>query len=152
MFTLRVDLESKKGISKGLPTLLDLLRDYDIKASFYLTMGGEPNIFDLLRYRKKLRGERKIKIFTKKEMLRIIFFPEDFVRSNREILKRILKGGHELGIHGWKHRAWGRGLLKRRTSLFYNNINAKSIDSGIKRLEEWIKSFAMLYNCFIGLT
>lgn len=44
------------------------------------------------------------------------------------------------------------GLLKRRTSLFYNNINAKSIDSGIKRLEEWTKSFAMLYNCFMGLT
>ena len=30
------------------------------------------------------------------------------------------------------------GLLKRRTRGFFNNINAKSVDSGIRRLEEWI--------------
>ena len=36
------------------------------------------------------------------------------------------------------------GLLKRRTRGFCNNINAKSIDSGIKRLEEWTGSFAVI--------
>ena len=44
------------------------------------------------------------------------------------------------------------GLLKRRTKGFCNNINAKNLNSGIRRLEEWIKSFAMLYNYFTVLT
>ncbi|MFA5084580.1 MAG: polysaccharide deacetylase family protein, partial [Candidatus Paceibacterota bacterium] len=43
---------------------------------------------------------------------RMAFFPEDFVKKNRRILCRILREGHELGIHGWKHRAWTRGLEK----------------------------------------
>lgn len=111
-FTLRVDLESDKGIKKGLPKLLDLLKKYGIKASFYLVLGGESNIFELLRYRKKLMssGERSLKIWSLKEKLRMAFFPKDFVVSNKKILRRILEEGHELGLHGWKHRAWTRGL------------------------------------------
>jgi len=33
------------------------------------------------------------------------------------------------------------GLLKRRMKSFCNNINVKSVDSGIKRLEEWGMEF-----------
>ena len=59
-----------------------------------------------------------------------------------------------------EHRTFGErncveqwfGLLKRRTKSFCNNINAKSLDSGIKRLEEWVRSFAVIYNWFMGLS
>ncbi len=112
VFALRIDLESQKGIKKGLPKILNLLAKYNIKASFYLTMGGESNIFELLRYRKKIPGKREVKVFSKLEILRMLFFPKNFVRENKKILKRILDGGHELGIHGWKHRAWTRALEK----------------------------------------
>jgi len=113
-FTLRVDLESDKGISEGVPKLLDLLKKYDIKASFYLSMGGESKIIDVLKYRSKMKssGERNVKIWTLKDKLRMLLLPRDFVVRNREILKRIIKEGHELGLHGWKHREWTRGLDK----------------------------------------
>jgi peptidoglycan/xylan/chitin deacetylase (PgdA/CDA1 family) len=111
-FTLRIDLESNKGIKEGLPKLLDLLKKYRLKASFYLPMGGESNIFELLSNRGKIKsaGKRTIKIFSLFEKLRIAFFPKDFVKSNILILRRILEEGHELGIHGWKHREWTRDL------------------------------------------
>jgi len=111
-FALRVDIESSKGIREGIPKLLDLLKMHGIKASFYLVMGGESNIFELLKYRKKLPGERKIKVYSRLEMIRMLLFPNDFVSKNKSILQRILDEGHELGIHGWKHRAWIRGLDK----------------------------------------
>jgi len=113
-FTLRVDLESDKGIKKGLLKLLNLLKKYNLKASFYLSMGGESNIFDVLKHRGKLVGstERKIKVWSLKDKLRIVLLPRDFIRSNEKILKRILEEGHELGLHGWKHREWTRGLEK----------------------------------------
>jgi peptidoglycan/xylan/chitin deacetylase (PgdA/CDA1 family) len=113
-FTLRVDLESNRGIGEGLPKLLDLLNEYNLKASFYLVMGGESNIFEILRYNKKMEGsaERSIKVWSLSDKLRMALFPKDFVKTNKRILQRILDEGHELGIHGWKHREWTRGLDK----------------------------------------
>ncbi|MFH1325749.1 MAG: polysaccharide deacetylase family protein [archaeon] len=113
-FTLRVDLESDKGIKEGVPKLLDLLKKYGIKASFYLSMGGESDILEILKHRGKLKtsGERSVKIWSIKEKVRMVLFPKDFVKRNIGILKRILEEGHELGVHGWKHREWTRGLKK----------------------------------------
>lgn len=112
VFSLRIDLESDKGIREGVPKILRVLKKYNVKASFYVTMGGESNIFELLRYRKKLPGVRKVSVFSKKEILRMALLPRDFVLKNRAFLQRILADGHELGIHGWKHREWTRGLEK----------------------------------------
>ena len=110
VFSLRIDLESDKGIREGVPKILALLKEFDVKASFYVTMGGESNILELLKYRKKLPGKRKVSVFSRGEILRMILFPKDFVTENKKILQRILAEGHELGIHGWKHREWTRGL------------------------------------------
>ncbi|PIO08345.1 hypothetical protein COU59_01830 [Candidatus Pacearchaeota archaeon CG10_big_fil_rev_8_21_14_0_10_34_12] len=128
-FTLRVDLESDKGIKKGVPRLLDLLKKYDIKASFYLSMGGESNILEILSYRDKLKtsGKRRIRLWTLKDKLRMVLFPKDFVKENTKILKKILEEGHELGIHGWKHREWTRGLEKIDVE--------KTINKSIKKYE-----------------
>ena len=77
-FTLRVDLESDKGIQFGVPKLLNLLKKYNLKASFYIPMGGESNIFELLSNRIKIKsaGERNIKIFSLFEKLRMVLFPK----------------------------------------------------------------------------
>ena len=111
-FTLRVDLESDKGIRYGLPRLLDLLKKYGIKASFYLVMGGESNLLEILRYRGGMTSsdERKIKVWSLRDKARMALIPKDFVVGNLNILRRIINEGHELGIHGWKHREWTRGL------------------------------------------
>ena len=139
-FTLRIDLESDKGIKEGVPKLLDLLKKYDLKASFYLSMGGESNIFELLRYRNKLKtsGERNIKIWTLKDKLRMVLFPRDFVKLNLKILKRILEEGHELGLHGWKHREWTRGLKE----INIENTVKKSIKKYKKLFDKKPISFA----------
>lgn len=107
-FCLRIDLESSKGIIEGLPKILNILKKMNIKASFYLSMGGESGLIDLLRYRRKLNGERKVKVFSFFEKVRMVLFPKDFVYENKQVLKRILEEGHELGIHGYKHRIWTR--------------------------------------------
>ena len=113
-FFIRVDLESDKGIKEGVPKLLEVFNRNGVKGSFYLSLGGESNIFELLRYRKKMESsaERSIRLWSLREKIRMAFFPRDFVLRNKNILKRIVEEEHELGIHGWKHRAWTRGLNK----------------------------------------
>ncbi len=132
-FTLRIDLESDKGIREGVPRILDLLKKHKVKASFYISMGGESNLFEILKYRNKLKssGERKIRIWKFKDKLRMILFPKDFVKDNKEILKRIIDEGHELGVHAWKHREWTRGLEK---------INIKNT------IEKSIKKYKKIFN------
>ncbi len=64
-FTLRVDLESSKGIMEGLPPLLELLKRYKLKASCYLVRRGESDIFELMMYISKMihSSMRKIQIW-----------------------------------------------------------------------------------------
>jgi len=111
-FTIRIDLESHKGIKEGLPKLLDLMKKWRIKGSFYLVMGGESNLIELLKYRKHLKfsEERKIKLWSIREKIRMALLPKDFVKIHLKVLKRIIDEGHELGLHGWKHRAWTRAF------------------------------------------
>lgn len=130
-FAIRIDLESRKGIKEGLPNLLDLFNKYNVKGSFYLTMGGESNIFDILKNRGGMNsaGERKIKLWSFKDKLKMVFMPVDFASKNKRILKGVLKEGHELGLHGWKHREWTRNLDKV-------NIG-KRLDQMIYRYEKY---------------
>ncbi|MDD5699643.1 MAG: polysaccharide deacetylase family protein [Candidatus Nanoarchaeia archaeon] len=173
-FTLRVDLESDRGIREGVPKLLDLLKKYNLKASFYIVMGGESNIFEILRYNKKMESsaERSIKVWSLLDKLRMVLLPKDFVKANKKILQRILDEGHELGIHGWKHREWTRGLDKidvktkiNRAISRYNrlfgqkpiswsspgfNINDNILDilrdAGIKYISDFSGNKPRLYN------
>ncbi|HCR36096.1 TPA: hypothetical protein DIU22_03595 [Candidatus Woesebacteria bacterium] len=129
-FTLRVDVESERGIKEGIPPLLNLLKKHNIKASFYVSMGGESNILELLKYRKSLESsmERNVSVWSLRDKFRMAFFPKDFVTINRDILKLILEEGHELGIHGWKHREWTRGL---------NMIDIeKTVDKSVSKYEK----------------
>lgn len=118
-FVIRIDLESQKGIRDGLPNLLRLFKKHGVKGSFYLTMGGESNVFEILGNRGKLKttAERKIKLWSKKDKIRMVLSPIDFVKKNRQLLKKIISDGHELGLHGWKHREWTRNL---------DNVNLKA--------------------------
>jgi peptidoglycan/xylan/chitin deacetylase (PgdA/CDA1 family) len=118
VYTIRIDLESQKGIADGLPKLLALFRKTNTKASFYLVMGGESNLFDVVKNRKKMKSAamRTIKVFSFAEKLRMLLLPINFTRKNEKVLKEIIEDGHELGLHGFKHREWTRGL---------ENINIK---------------------------
>ena len=115
VFGLRIDLESHKGIKEGLPNLLRLLRKYNFKASFYLVMGGESTLLEILKNSKSLKSskERELKVWKLGEKIRMVLFPKDFVKENLKGIKNILKEGHELGLHGWKHRIWTRGTKIR---------------------------------------
>lgn len=134
-FVIRIDLESQKGIQDGLPKLLRLFKKYKVKGSFYLTMGGESNIFEILRNRGQLKtaGERKIKLWSLKDKVKMVLAPVDFVKKNKKLLMQILNDGHELGLHGWKHREWTRNLNK--------------VDVG-KRLDQMIHRYKIYFGTY----
>lgn len=110
-FALRIDLDTRKCIKEGLPKLLDLLRELDIKASFYVPIGGESNVFEIIKNRGGVyeKGISKLGFF---EKVLTVAMPQDFLKKYRKLLMRIIDDGHELGVHGWKHREWTHSLGK----------------------------------------
>lgn len=112
MFALRVDVDCRYGLVHGVPNILELLRKNDLKASFYVVMGGETGLLELLASRRSgktnepLRGVKLPPL----EIARILLFPKNFAEENVELLRRVRGEGHSLGVHAWKHREWTRAL------------------------------------------
>ncbi len=110
MFALRVDIDSRYGLIHGVPNILAILKDCGIKASFAVVMGGESGLADLLKYRggeRGLMGGSKIPLT---DRMRMAILPVNFAEEQKQVLEIIMKEGHSLGVHGWRHRPWTRAL------------------------------------------
>ncbi|MFH1107487.1 MAG: polysaccharide deacetylase family protein [Candidatus Micrarchaeota archaeon] len=110
MFALRVDIDSRYGLMHGVPNILAILKDCGIKASFAAVMGGESGIADLLRYRGGERGLMGGSRLPLSDRVRMALMPVNFAQEQKPILEEIMRQGHTLGVHGWKHRLWTRAL------------------------------------------
>lgn len=112
MFALRVDIDTRKGMIEGVPALLELLDTYDIPASFYVPVGGESTLLDVLKYRETVGDfdQDHIEKLTFAEKLRTVLHPQDFAMVSQDVLQRAAADDHEVGIHGLRHRRWTRGL------------------------------------------
>jgi peptidoglycan/xylan/chitin deacetylase (PgdA/CDA1 family) len=66
LFALRIDVDTFEGLTQGVPKILDILRQYDIKASFYCTMGREVDLVTSLRH--KIRSDRVLSDFSNKNL------------------------------------------------------------------------------------
>lgn len=118
MFSLRIDIDTFDGLKNGIPKILDILADYDMKVSFYCIMGREGDLFNMLKYKIRSRkfspsllDTNKLSVnpsFFLKETLHLskIFFYPRKVSLISENLKRIKKEAHEIGPHGYTHIKW----------------------------------------------
>lgn len=119
LFAMRVDVDSTKGLNEGVPPLLELLEKYGIKASFFINMGREWNISDVLKTPKTIkklpRSKNSIGLLKRQGylgLLKVLVNPFKRVgESNPEMIRRIKKGGYEIGLHGGgDHARWLRRI------------------------------------------
>ena len=112
---LRIDIDSYIGLVEGIPKIIDLFDEYNIRGSFYCVMGWEGDIFSTLKYRiirdKKSKDDsienKKLLMMNlnKVDLIKCLFFPRRLSKNNA-ILKYIKKRGHEIGVHGYIHVKW----------------------------------------------
>lgn len=117
IFSLRIDIDSLVGLEKGVPNVLDVLKKYDIKASFYITFGREGNLFEVLKYKilrkaykmgnkQKFPNSRLKSIVNRRsEILRLLLCPRK-ISSMKNLLRRIKEEGHNVGLHSYIHVKW----------------------------------------------
>lgn len=110
---LRVDIDAI-GDVKAIPALLDVLRERNVKATFFVSMGPDKSGRNIFRYLSKPRSlimGKSLKRYGFKNLILGLIHPRE-IQENCEDLIGIMEGGHELGLHGYDHYNWTRRLCR----------------------------------------
>ena len=109
---LKVDIDTKRGFLQGVPTLLDLFRSLDIRASFFLSMGPDNSGRAIRRifrpgFLAKMRRTNAVGTYGFPTLIYGVLWPGPMIGTSApKLLRRIVEEGHELGIHGYDHVRW----------------------------------------------
>ena len=127
---LKIDVDTYEGMKNGVPTLLDLLRQFNIKGSFFVPMGKDhtgwtvKRVFTRKGFLKKANRVGVLETYGIRTLMRGLLLPgPEIAKKNRLTLNEIVAQGHEVGIHGHDHVDWHDHIKewdKTKTSALLN--------------------------------
>ena len=110
---LKIDVDTYEGMKNGAPTLLDLLRQFSIKASFFVPMGRDhtgwtvKRVFTRKGFLKKASRVGVLETYGIRTLMNGLLLPgPEIAKKNKLTLSQIVSEGHEAGIHGYDHVSW----------------------------------------------
>jgi undecaprenyl phosphate-alpha-L-ara4FN deformylase len=115
---IKVDVDTRIGLRKGVPRLLDLFRRYEMRASFFVSFGPNHSARAIRRiwrpsFLLKMLRTNSLRLYGFKTLLSGTLLPSAPVGvENPDQLRAIVADGHELGIHGYDHVRWQDRLEK----------------------------------------
>ena len=117
---LKIDVDTYQGMRRGVPRLLNMLRENDLRATFYLSIGPDASgraILQMLKnpsFLKKMVRTRAASLYGFRTALYGTLLPSPKIAlSFPELVRRILAEGHEAQFHAWDHRRWQDELAVR---------------------------------------
>ncbi len=115
---IKIDIDTLRGYTEGLPKLLDALNEHKVKASIFFSMGPDNSGKAIRRiFRKgfitKMFKTKATTAYGLKTMLYGTLLPAPMIaESNPDLIRRALYEGHDCGIHSWDHVYWQDNLPK----------------------------------------
>ena len=113
IIALKIDVDTFFGMKHGSPLIASLLKDYGIRGSFFVPTGRDntgrtaKRVFTRRGFLSKAKRVGVIRTYGIRTLLFGLLIPgPKIAERNREILKKILDEGHEVGIHGHDHVFW----------------------------------------------
>lgn len=110
---IKIDVDTYHGMKNGVPRLLNILGNYDIKSTFFLSIGPDASgraILQLIknpRFLKKMVRTNAVGLYGLRTALYGTLLPSPMIAlSFPEIVQEILSQGHEVQFHAWDHRRW----------------------------------------------
>ncbi|MBW2123806.1 MAG: 4-deoxy-4-formamido-L-arabinose-phosphoundecaprenol deformylase, partial [Deltaproteobacteria bacterium] len=113
VIALKIDVDTHQGMKLGVPTLLAILRDFGIQATFFLSFGPDNSgkaVWNLLRRRgflSKMIRTRAPRLYGLRTLFYGTLLPAPHIAlAFPETVRQIDREGHEIGVHAWDHRRW----------------------------------------------
>jgi len=107
-----VDVDTRRGLTDGVPRLLELFRRLDVTASFFVTMGPERSGTAIRRawrpsFLLKMLRTNPFRLYGVRALLAGTLLPARPVGASAPaLLRQIAAAGHEVAPHGWDHFGW----------------------------------------------
>lgn len=112
VLALKVDIDTRQGMEKGLPRLVEILKRHGIPASFFISFGPDRSglaIFQLLRPRfayKMLKTNAASTYGLKTALYGTLLKAPMIGCAFPERIRELTGLGHETACHAWDHRLW----------------------------------------------
>ena len=136
---LRIDVDTFNGTRTGVPSLLDLLDQNEIRATFFFSVGPD----NMGRHiRRLLRPRFLIKVLRSNAaglygwdiLLRGTFWPgPEISRVLPDPLQRADRDGHEIGLHARDHHRW-----QKHAGTFSVAEIAEELRGGARVIENYL--------------
>ncbi len=136
---LRIDVDTLNGTRIGIPTLLNILGQYKIRATFFFSVGPDNmgrHLWRLIRpqFLLKMLRSKAGSLYGWDILLRGTFWPgPDISRALKSPLEQVFAAGHEIGLHAIDHHHW----QKRAAGLSQEAI-AEEFKTGFKVINDYI--------------
>ncbi|NLW93507.1 MAG: 4-deoxy-4-formamido-L-arabinose-phosphoundecaprenol deformylase [Chlamydiae bacterium] len=113
VLSLKIDVDTYRGMAEGVPRLADLLAGRGVRASFFIAMGPDNSGRAVLRFftrrgfLKKMLRSNAVGMYGLRTALSGTLLPaRQIARSFPGHIRDLLDAKHEVGIHGHDHVRW----------------------------------------------
>jgi undecaprenyl phosphate-alpha-L-ara4FN deformylase len=117
---LKIDVDTHRGMKQGVPCLLQTLKEFNVKGTFFLSIGPDNSgraILQLLRnplFLKKMMRTNAAGLYGWQTALYGTLLPAPMIAlSFPDIVRSIIAAGHEVQFHAWDHRRWQDELSQK---------------------------------------
>jgi len=132
---LKVDVDTRRGMEEGVPSLLGTLASFGVPAAFFLSFGPDNSgkaIWQLLsnpRFLGKMVRTNAPGLYGIRTALYGTLLPAPPIASALPDLCREIAGrGHEVEFHAWDHRAW-QDTLPRKGAAWIRDWFDRGLDA-----------------------
>ncbi len=139
MLGLKIDVDTYWGMKNGVPCLLEILKQFQLKGTFFLSIGPDNSgraALQLIKnplFLKKMMRTNASALYGWKTALYGTLLPAPMIAlSFPEIVSDIIAAGHEVQFHAWDHRRW-QDELPRKSEKWIREWFAKGI-TGFEKL------------------
>ena len=141
MLGLKIDVDTYWGMKNGVPSVLQTLKEFNLKGTFFLSIGPDNSgraALQLIRnplFLKKMMRTNAAALYGWRTALYGTVLPAPMIAlSFPKIVNQIIAEGHEVQFHAWDHRRWQDELF-RKSEDWIRDWFAKGI-AGFEKITE----------------